>query len=381
MFGSRSPEHDISIITGQLIISGLRGLGYGIVPIYIGKNGQWYIDESLGSLKSFTGENLDFSTFKNYYIDLEKSVGKMVFVRKGFLKSKEIQIDLAFPAFHGLNGEDGTIQGLFEIFNIPYVGCDVTSSAVTMDKVLTKLLYQQEGIATTKFIYFEQSEWEEDREKYLSKIEYSLTYPLFVKPARLGSSIAIEKVKNPEELVNAIEVALKYDNKVLVENGVEHLADLTCSIIGNENPRTSLVMESKFGEGKFYDYDEKYISEGGGQLGKGESKFVIPAQIHTEITSKIQELSAKIFKYFGCSGIARVDWLYNRETKELFANEINTLPGTLYHHLWKASGLDLQDLLKDLVELAEERRIAKNKLISTFKSEILKNSGAGKLKK
>ena len=235
-FGSRSPEHEVSIITGELIISELKKLGHTVVPVYLSKEGKWFVSEELGALKFFTG-GLALRSLgeggENYgkiYLDIESSKGKMVFRKngstkltiKGF-KRKEYIIDLAFPAFHGRNGEDGTIQGLFEIFNVPYVGCDVTSSAITMDKVLTKLLCERFGIPTADFIYFDLSEWNIRKSELLDNAEKELDWPVFVKPARLGSSIGIAKAKDKKELEFAIEVALKYDDKVLVEKAVENL--------------------------------------------------------------------------------------------------------------------------------------------------------------
>ncbi|OGE84002.1 MAG: hypothetical protein A2846_02430, partial [Candidatus Doudnabacteria bacterium RIFCSPHIGHO2_01_FULL_49_9] len=249
-FGSRSPEHDISIVTGQLIISGLKGLGYPVMPIYISKKGEWLIGDNLGTIKKFTAGDFDTEKFKKYYLDLEKSQGKLVFRKKG-LTGKEIVIDLAFPAFHGANGEDGTFQGLLEMFNVPYVGCDVTSSAITMDKILTKQICEQQNIPTAKFVYFAIKEWNKSRIQLLENIREQLGYPVFVKPARLGSSIGIIKAKIDRELEEAIEVALHYGERVLIEAAVENLMDLTVSVIGQDEPIPSLIQESVFGDELF----------------------------------------------------------------------------------------------------------------------------------
>jgi D-alanine-D-alanine ligase len=379
-FGGKSPEHDVSIITGQLIISELKKLGYVVVPIYLDKKGEWFIGEELGSLKFFYDKEKEekIKKFGNYYLDFEDSKNKLVFKKKG-LSPKKIAIDMAFPAFHGANGEDGTIQGLYEIFNIPYVGCDVASSAMAMDKALTKLFYQSKGIATTKFLYFNDNEWEKDKELILSKIKKDLTWPIFVKPARLGSSIGMAKVKNYEELEFACEVALHYDNKVLVEESVENLADITCAVLGNNDPRPSLVQESVF-RGDHFSYEDKYLEEGGAQLGNAQNNIIIPARLDEKTTKEVQNLAVEIFKIFGCSGIARVDFLYDRSSKTIYANEINPLPGTLYHHLWKKSGLELGGLIEELIRLAMEKHKNKNKITSAFESDILKQTKGIKLK-
>jgi len=379
-FGSRSPEHDISIITGELIIGGLKGLGYKVVPVYLSKEGVWYINEKLGNLSFFQKDIWDFKNWQQYYLDLEESKEKIVLVKKGVFK-KKVVIDLAFPAFHGKYGEDGTIQGLWEIFNIPYVGCDVSSCALAKDKILTKLIYKANSIETTEFVWFYNFEWQNQKEKILKEINQKLIFPLFVKPARLGSSIGIKKVKNQKELEEAIEVALHYDEKVLVENGIEKVRDLTCAVLGNfDNPFPTLVQESLY-DVDFFSFEDKYLKEGGAQTGKAKNRIIIPAEVPKEISTKIQELSKKIFKIFGCSGIARIDFLYSEKENKIYANEINPLPGTLYHHLFKKSGIELSELLEKLINLAYERHREKNSLITTFSSSVLKSSHLkGKLK-
>jgi len=375
-FGSRSPEHDVSIITGEFIISGLKKLNYGIMPVYLDKTGRWSVGQGLEKLSFFKDGN-KVDSLKSCYLDLEKSKGKMVFKEKGLL-GKEIVIDLAFPAFHGQNGEDGTVQGLFELCNVPYVGCDVAASAIAMDKILTKEFYQAHGIATTKFVSFFAREFTKDKEIVSHKIK-DLKYPLFVKPARLGSSIGITKVGNEQELEQAIEVALHYETKILVEEGVEELADITCAVLGNDEPQASLLQESLFNKDLF-SYEDKYLEEGGAQLGNAQEKIVIPARLDERTTSSTQELAKRIFKLCGCSGTARVDFLYDKKNKVMYANEINTLPGTLYHHLWKKSGVEFPALLQKLINLAREKYATKKNLTSSFESKILEQANSMKLR-
>ncbi|MCL5666382.1 MAG: D-alanine--D-alanine ligase [Patescibacteria group bacterium] len=383
-FGSGSPEHDVSIITAQLIISGLKKLNYQVTPIYITKQGRWMLGEELGSLKLFSDPGAKVEQekrFYEYYLDLEESFGKMVFRRKG-LMSRTISVDLAFPAFHGSYGEDGTIQGLFEMFGIPYVGCDVPSSAIAMDKALTKQMYQVHNIPTTKFIYFFKQDWERDRQSIINQIKNDLRWPVFVKPVHLGSSIGIAKVKDQDlkDLEFRLEVALHYDNKVLVEEGVENLMDVTCCIIGNSETglKASLLQESVFSSDLF-DFEEKYLKEGGAQLGKAQNGLVIPARLNDQVTEEIQETAKQVYKILGCSGIARVDFLFDKQAQKFFSNEVNPLPGTLYNHLWKASGVELDQLLQELVKLAEEKYKQKRSVNFTFESNILKQLNSQKL--
>jgi D-alanine-D-alanine ligase len=377
-FGGKSPEHDVSIITGQVIISGLKKTGFNPIPIYINKEGIWFIGKELDNIKIFTSDSFEkYKKLSNYYIDLT-SKGKLTFIHKGLLKTK-IVVDVAFPALHGMNGEDGTIQGLFEILNVPYVGCNVESSATSMDKVTTKLIYRANNIPTTDFVFYNHFEWQKNKQKCIDEIKKIVGFPLFVKPSKLGSSIGISKVKNLKELNFAIEVAFHYDNKIVVEKAVNNLKDITCCLLGNNNPKPSLLQESSF-EKDFFSYDDKYLKGGGSQLGKNKKNIIIPAEIDPKITREIQNLAKKVFILFGCSGIARVDFLYDNKTNRYFVNEINTLPGTLYHHLWKESGIKFEELLKELIRLAEEKFSQKKEYIYTFESDILKSSSSSKLK-
>lgn len=377
-FGSRNPEHEVSIITGQLIISELKKLGYVVVPVYIDKKGRWFSSEKMQSLKFFTDKNLEdeLNKLETCSIDFDAQNQTLIIVNKGFL-AKRTTLDLAFPAFHGANGEDGTIQGLFELSNVPYVGCDVTCSAMTMDKIITKQVYKSFEIATTPFTYFTKNDWNERRDLIIDNIK-KLIWPVFIKPARLGSSIGITKVRDIDELENACEVALHYDNRVIAEESVEDLADITCAVLGNENPMPSLVQEAVF-QGEHFSYEAKYLEDGGAQLGNAQNSIIIPANIDTETTEEVQDTAIKIYKLFGCSGIARVDFLYDRKNKKVYANEINTMPGTLYHHLWKASGIEIGDLLEKLIDLALQLHKEKNEATSTFKSNILSFANSIKL--
>lgn len=367
-FGGKNPEHDISIITGQLVLAGLAKLRIPAHAVYLGKDGSWYLGNELHSIDFFKKQR-DLHTLGKWTLDLERSRGAMVFRQKG-LWGKTVKIDMAFPAFHGQNGEDGTIQGLFETFDIPYVGCSVASSAIAMDKVLTKQLYEQAGFPTTKFIHFYKADWEAKKDDYVTKINTGLAWPLFVKPARLGSSIGIAKVRNGKELSFALDVAFHYDEKALVEEAVPNVMDLTCAVIGNDAPQASLVQESVFTE-DFFSYDDKYISGGGAQLGNAKKSIIIPAILDEAATAAVRNLAKEVFLKFECAGIARVDFLYDKESKKMFVNEINPLPGTLYHHLWEKSGVPLPDLLKRLIALAIEKNKRKKEFTSSFSSSIL----------
>lgn len=379
-FGGKSPEHEISIITGQLIISELKkNPDYRVIPVYIDKQEHFFIDDSLGKLSFFSEDGYEkkLSSLISYDLSLKESVNKIVF-KSGSIFSKKIIIDLAFPAFHGNLGEDGSMQGLFNIFNIPYVGCDVPASAIAMDKALTKIFYQGLGVKTTKFLSYSLADWANKAETILEEIKNDLKWPVFVKPPHLGSSIGITKVKKIEDLSNAIEVALHYDTKVIIEESVENLMDVTCAVMGRQEPVASLLQESSCSE--MFSYDDKYLDDGGAQLGHADNKIFIPARLDEQTAKDIQECSKKIFIALGCSGIARFDFLYNKETKEFFANEINPMPGTLYHHLWQKSGVEISDLIKLLIRSAIEKQQEKDKIVFSFSTSVLSKLKNSKLK-
>ena len=380
-FGGKNTEHDVSIITGQLIISGLKELGYNPVPIYIAKNGSWFSDPKMDSIDFFKNidPKQDLNEAKSLKLSLTEATSNGVEFKTKGIFSKTINIDIAFPALHGKNGEDGTIQGLFELLNIPYIGCDVTASAITMDKGLTKLIYQRFNMPTANFIHFQKEDYLANTKKILYEINKNLPWPMIVKPANLGSSIGISKASNDQELINAIEVALHYDYKVIVEESIEDLMDLTVCVIGNAEPRASLIQESAFSKDLFT-YEDKYINDGGAQLGNALKKLIIPATLDKKTTEEIQNMAVEAYKVIGCSGIARVDFLYSKTFKKYYINEINPMPGTIYHHLWKKSGIELVDLLRMLIIFAQEKHDRKNKITYTFDSSILQQSNSNKMK-
>lgn len=385
-FGSRSPEHDVSIITACTTIKGLREIGFSVVPIYITKDGRFFLgpntddpaDETLARIDYFqNGLEKKLSKLYEYDLSLTKSQGRLRFVTETLLTKKSVDVDIAFPTFHGPHGEDGALHGLFELADIPFVGCDQQSSGVAMDKALTKLIYRQFDIPTTDFLYFTRREWEQYEDTILDDLE-NFSLPLFVKPARAGSSIGITRVTDSEELSFAIEVALSYDTKVVVEEGVEDVADLTVALVGDDAPQPSEVQESSF-EDDFFSYDDKYINDGGAQIGEADKKIIIPAEVDEMVQDEAKQMAAEIFAQFELSGIARVDFLFDRAEEKLYANEINTLPGTLYKHLWEASGVTFAELLRKLIRSARSRHGRSSDTSYTFESDIIAHAGGGKL--
>jgi D-alanine-D-alanine ligase len=292
------------------------------------------------------------------------------------LISKSVRIDVVFPAMHGTYGEDGSLMGLLRMANVPFVGCDMTSSAVAMDKVLTKQILAEEGIPLAPSVWFTKQEWASDSASVFEKIS-SLKFPLFVKPSHLGSSIGITKVKTQSELKNALEVALHYDDKILVEQRVENLIEVTLPVMGGDSPRVALV-ERPLNKAELFDFDSKYMSGSKKGAGANSAYSQIPAEIG-DLTSQINELGARVYKILGCFGIARVDFLIDSKTKNVYVIEVNTMPGSLYHHNWKRAGVSNMELVLELIKMAEERFDAHKDTNYTFHSDILNRVGGPKI--
>ena len=369
IFGGRSAEHEVSIITAHLpIIQALRALGgYTIWPIYISKKGDWYCQSEFEEMEYFQQPDFEKQLTKFKKINLGLSNGLQI-IWPGIIQ-KSVKIDIVFPAMHGTNGEDGSLMGLLQMANVPFVGCDMAASAIAMDKAITKEVLSNQGFLIPAYVWFLKSDWQKDKQGILERIK-KLNFPLFVKPVHLGSSIGISKVKNEQELINAIEVALHYDHKVLVEESVEDLIEVTLPIMGNENPETAEI-ERPLNKTEFFDFQDKYLS-GGKTQGVNAQYSQIPAEIDVDLSKKVKELGLGAYKTIGCSGIARIDFLINSKSKNIYINEINTLPGSLYYHNWRKSGVSAVVLISKLIAFAEQRFEAQQSVNYLFNSDILK---------
>lgn len=376
-FGGRSAEHDVSIITAHIpIIESLLAIGeYEVWPVYIAKDGTWYVDQVMNDLNYFKQANWQESLKKQKRVQLSFDQG-LQFIWPGF-KQTIVSIDIAFPSMHGTYGEDGSLMGLLRLANIPFVGCDLFASAVAMDKVLTKQVVAAEGVPVVPYVWFTQYDWNQDQKTWEEKIS-KLKYPLFVKPVHLGSSIGISKVKDSSQLLNAIEVAFHYDNKVLVEEGVENLIEVTLPIMGNEDLQLATV-ERPMNKTEFFDFNDKYLGGAGKGSGANNAYSEIPAQIEPALMNEVQRLGHKTFLTLGCSGIARIDFLIDSVAQKVYMNEVNTLPGSLYHHNWKKSGVSGVQLITKLIKLAQERFAANQNTTYSFNSSILQNAGGAKV--
>lgn len=380
-FGSRSTEHDVSILTAlSSVIKPLQlSDKYNVVLVYIAKDGQWYSDAKLGDVKLYQSSKLDDFLAKQKPVTLAVGQG-LTLVKGSGLRREEIKVDIAFPALHGSHGEDGELMGLFEMANVPYAGCDVPSSVVAMDKVLAKQVVEAAGIATAKFVSFHKHEYESSPKIWQQKITKNLKFPLFVKPARLGSSIGISRVTNEKELINAVEVALHYDDKALVEEGVNNLIEVTLPVLGNQELTAAYLEQPMVSSEDFFDFETKYMhggkkGKGGAKSGKGQGGAQgyskIPADLPKELYAKAEQTGLNVYSAIGCKGIARIDMLIDSKTKQVYFNEVNPLPGSLYAHNWRKKGISNVQLVERLVDLAVQRHQERAKIETVFTTNYL----------
>lgn len=364
VFGGRSGEHEVSVRSAKSVIEQIDKDKYKIVPIAITKEGNWLNPlESLGLLPPPTQELLinEIGSFPRNSIAFTGDTNY-----KGLIKLETVQgeeklekLDVVFPVLHGTFGEDGTIQGLFEMAGIPYVGNGVLASSCGMDKAFMKVLFRDAGLPICKYVWFLRSEWEADSETTISQIESKLGYPCFVKPANLGSSVGVSKATDEISLREAITLAAEYDRKIIVEECLE-MREIECAVIGNDEPRASLPGEYLIRDEskKFLDYTEKYA-------GTGNNEFVVPAPISEELAKKIQQMAITAFKAIDGAGFARVDFFLRKDNGALLVNEINTIPGLTdasgFPKMWAGSGLDFSQIIDALVTLAIEKHEDKSR--------------------
>lgn len=337
LYGGKSAEHEVSLSTARAVTQALNFGKYEVYPIYITQEGEW----RKGPLLEGPADTIE-------QLQIGQGVSKPNDI-SGFLPSESGQsIDVIIPLLHGPNGEDGTVQGLLEVMNLPYVGNGVLASSAGMDKVVMKQLFEITGLKQTPYVYFIRSEWQRDQEALVERIAAELQWPVFVKPANLGSSVGISKADNKEELAAAVEEALKFDRKIVVEQGVV-AREIEIGVLGNDYPECSVAGEIKPLKA-FYDYQAKYKD--------GNTAMIIPAELPESVYAELVESAKKAFKILDCSGLVRADFFVTAEN-EILINEVNTLPGftpySMFPLLWENTGLAYPDLIERLIDLAIER--------------------------
>lgn len=358
IFGGRSGEHEVSIRSAASVIDAIDRQKYDVVPIAISREGKWLSPAAAFQLLPANAQSLLPATIASGYrgavaiLGDPSHSGLLSFEQTGAALTAQ-KLDVVFPVLHGPFGEDGTLQGLLEMANVPYVGCGVLASACGMDKVAMKLLFLQAGLPMCKYVWFLRTQWQNDRANIMKTIKRKLGLPCFVKPANLGSSVGVSRADDKKSLEQAVELAAQYDRKIVVEEAVD-AREIECAVIGNNEPKASLPGEYVIYDksAAFLDYTEKYTKT-------GHVEFVVPAPISRSLTAKIQKMAIDAFQSIDGAGLARVDFFLTRDSKQLLINELNTMPGLTevsgYPKMWTASGLSYRRMLDVLVELALER--------------------------
>ena len=387
-FGSRSCEHDVSIVSALQCIEATKAAGFNVTPVYISRDGLWYTGEPLENIETFREFNPMTKGITRVTLDVTANAGDLwawppqragLFAK---VPAPLCHIDCVIPVFHGWHGEDGTIQGLLEMANIPYASSGVLGSAIGMDKIAMKQILRGAGVPVLDFVWFTREQLKKERQAVIERVEKEIKYPAFIKPAALGSSIGVSRAKNREELERALDVAASYDRRILVEVGVVHPVEINCAAVGyGEDVRASVCeMPVPSSNDTFLDFWQKYLrnasTKGEDSRGMKSLSRVVPAPIGEELTKRIQTMTCDIFKLLDCRGTVRVDFILDQNDM-LFVNEPNTIPGSLAFYLWKACGLDFPKLIEKMVEDALRAHADKNSSVFAYDSSILKKVAAG----
>ncbi|MCI8999925.1 MAG: D-alanine--D-alanine ligase [Clostridia bacterium] len=380
IFGGRSVEHEVSIITAIETISHMDKEKYELIPIYISKQGLMYTGEVLFDLEAY--KNMDELMKKVVQINLINDGAKVNIIRypaKKFGDNIINQIDVAFPVMHGTNGEDGTIAGYLELLNVPYIGCDILSASIGMDKIMMRKVLKESNLPCLDYVAFYSMDYIRNEEKYLQQINENLTYPVIVKAGNLGSSVGIKKANTKEEITEAIEFAMQFSDRIMVENAIVNLKEINCSVIGDMTDAESSECEEPISSDEILSYTDKYLG-GSKTEGMAASDKKLPADIPSDTRQQIRTLAVETFKTLGCSGVARVDFLLDEDTNEIYINEINTIPGALSYYLWEATNKPFSKEIDELVELAYKRQRQREKRVYSYDQNILALVSNGKFK-
>ena len=378
MFGGKSVEHEVSIISGLQAIANMDTDRYDIIPVYITKQNEMYIGENIGNISAY--KNIDTllkDSQRVIMVNEGGSVKLLPYPFKLFKKAGEVSIDVAFPIVHGTNVEDGTLQGYLKTLGIPFVGCDVTASAIGMDKYYMKAILKDNDIPVLDCLHYKTSDYK-NINKMIENIEKELSYPVIIKPINLGSSVGINIANDRDELLSAIDDAFLYANKILVEHGIKNLKEINCSVLGDANEAIASECEEPLHTADILSYEDKYISNAkGGSKGMASVQRKIPADISPELREKIRSMAVESFKQLGCNGVARIDFMIDEDNGNLYFNEINTIPGSLAFYLWEALGMPYKELLSRLIDLALKRRREEENITFSFETNILNMQTTG----
>ena len=375
-FGGDSVEHEVSIISAVQAMTHIDKEKYNTIPVYLAKDGKMYTSAAMFDIKNFKNINELIASSKEVVIYNDGNGVILKSQKKNdFSGKKPLKLDVALPIVHGTNCEDGSLQGYLETIKLPYAGCNVLASAVGMDKAIFKSVLRTAGIPVLDCIRFSSRDYAEYTENILTKIENSVGFPLIVKPVNLGSSIGITKVEEKDMLKSALDTAFEYSDSVLVERAVQNLREINCSVLGDESACKASPLEEPFGNDAILSYEDKYTNSSKTK-GMASLKRKIPADIPDDLTQTVKEYACRTFKAIGGHGVVRIDFLMDNQSKQIFVNEINTIPGSLAFYLWEADGMKYTEMLDKLISLAFSRQRKKENLHFEIETNILSQCGS-----
>ncbi len=379
LFGGKSVEHEVSVISGIQAIMNLDTEKYEVIPVYMTKQNEMYIGDGIGDIESYKNiEQLLKNSRRVIMLNVDDKVQLMPYPPKKFGKNNAIDIDIAFPVVHGTNVEDGALQGYLKTLGIPFVGCDVTASAIGMDKYIMKTVLKENNIPVLDAREYTLADYAQ-MDVLLDQVEKTFAYPVIVKPVNLGSSVGISVAKNRVELSNSLDDAFKYATKVLVEHAITNLREINCAVLGDESEAIASECEEPLHTKDILSYEDKYVSgsKNGGSKGMASVSRKIPAELPDDLREEIRDMAINSFWALGCNGVARIDFMIDEDTGKLYFNEINTIPGSLAFYLWEPIGITYKELLDRMIQLAMRRVRIEERLTFTFDTNILNMAKLG----
>ncbi|MBP5264550.1 MAG: D-alanine--D-alanine ligase [Lachnospiraceae bacterium] len=379
MFGGKSVEHEVSVISGIQAYLSMDTEKYDVIPVYLTKKNEMYVGEKIGKIESY--KNIDALLKDSRRVIMMNENDHIMltpYPQKLFGKKEAQEIDIVFPVVHGTNVEDGALQGYFKTLGVPFVGCDVTASAVGMDKFIMKTILKEYDVPLLDAAVYKLADYS-DMEGLMDKIEAKFGYPVIIKPVNLGSSVGISVAKTRVELANAIDDSFRYSTKILVEHAISSLREINCAVLGDENEAIASECEEPLHTKDILSYEDKYVSNAKGSGSKGMASVArkIPADLSPEQREEVRELAVRSFQALGCNGVARIDFMIDEETGKLYFNEINTIPGSLAFYLWEPIGIPYKELLDRMIQLAFKRKRTESALTFTFDTNILNTASFG----
>lgn len=378
-FGGRSTEHEISVISANQAMAAMDENKYNIIPVYISKQGHWYTGDVLRDVKNYRNIPELLARCTEVYMKPVFGDYNLYQARKKLFGSDVVaSLDAAIPVLHGSNGEDGIFEGVLETIGLPYAGCNTLSSANGMDKITMKMILAADGIPVVDYVWFTDKQWFARRDELIEKIETKLGYPVIVKPANLGSSVGIGRADNRDELLEKVDDARRYSARIIVEDLVENLQEINCSVLGDCDEYVTSVLEEPIKSGEILSYTDKYMGGSKDNRGMHASKKRIPADLPADETERIRNLAGETFRVLSCHGVSRVDMMIDADTRKIYVNEINTIPGSLSFYLWEAAGISFSELMDRLVRLALKRKREQSAKTFSFDSNIFALGGGVK---